>query len=256
MDTTADERGLTITERARDAAVTAGQHLMSGFEWWLLRSSEIPTTPFLDRQSFPWAGELEAGSPEIRAELDQVLARRDELPNFQDILRDVAPISRDDRWKTFFFVAYGYRAEANCARCPRTAALLDQIPGLVTAFFSILSPGKRIPPHRGPYRGVVRCHLGLAIPDPPDLCGISVGGEVAHWREGQTMFFDDGYEHFAWNDSDQTRVVLFLDLIRPLHGPAAAVNRFLLKAIGASPFLKDAQRRHEAWERRFDRLAK
>jgi aspartyl/asparaginyl beta-hydroxylase (cupin superfamily) len=112
MGTTAGERGLTITERARDAAVTAGQQLMSGLEWWLLRSSEIPTTPFLDRSDFAWAGALEDGWRDIRAELDGVLARHNDLPNFQDILRDVAPISRDDRWKTLFFLAYGYRAEA------------------------------------------------------------------------------------------------------------------------------------------------
>jgi aspartyl/asparaginyl beta-hydroxylase (cupin superfamily) len=256
MGTTAGERGLTITERARDAAVTAGQQLMSGLEWWLLRSSEIPTTPFLDRSDFAWAGALEDGWRDIRAELDGVLARHNDLPNFQDILRDVAPISRDDRWKTLFFLAYGYRAEANCARCPRTAALLDQIPGLVTAFFSILSSHKRIPPHRGPYRGVVRCHLALMVPEPADSCGISVGGQMRHWQQGQTMFFDDGYEHYAWNDSDQTRVVLFLDVTRPLRQPAAQINQTLLKAIGASPFLKDARRQHEAWERRFDRLAR
>jgi ornithine lipid ester-linked acyl 2-hydroxylase len=256
MSATADQRKLTVTERARDMAVTVGQQVMSGFEWWMLRSSQIPTTPFLDRRDFAWAGTLEEHWREIRTELDDVLARRDDLPNFQDILRDVAPISRDDRWKTYFFLAYGYRIDANCARCPRTTALLDQIPGLVTAFFSILSPHKRIPPHRGPYRGVVRCHLGLMIPEPAELCGISVGGQVRHWHEGETMFFDDGYEHFAWNDSDLTRVVLFLDVVRPLRGTAAAVNRGLLKGISVSPFLKDAKRRHEAWERRFERLAR
>jgi hypothetical protein len=98
----------------RGAAAVAGQRLMSGFEWWLLRSSEIPTTPFLDGRDFAWAGVLEDGWREIRAELEEVLARREDLPNFQDILRDVAPISRDDRLKTFFFLAYGYRAQANC----------------------------------------------------------------------------------------------------------------------------------------------
>ena len=70
------------------------------------------------------------------------------------------------------------------------------------------------------------------------------------------MFFDDGYEHFAWNDSDGTRVVLFLDVIRPLRRPAADVNKGLLRAISWSPFLRDAKRRHEAWESRFERLAK
>lgn len=255
MNTTVNGQA-TLAERARDAAVNAGQQVMSGLEWWLLRSSQIPTTPFLDSDAFPWAGGLAAGWPGIRAELEEVLGRREELPNFQDILRDVAPISRDDRWKTYFFTAYGYRSEANCARCPATAALLAEIPGLITAFFSILAPHKRIPPHRGPYRGVVRCHLGLMVPGPPGACGIRVGGEVRHWREGETLFFDDGYEHSAWNDSDHTRVVLFLDVVRPLRRPAADVNRALLRAIGASPFLRDAKRRHQVWETRFERLAR
>ena len=256
MSVTANGHAPTIGERARDAAVNAGQQVMSGLEWWLLRSSEIPTTPFLAGESFPWAGSLSGHWREIRGELEQVLDRREELPNFQDILRDVAPISQDDRWKTFFFSAYGYRADANRVRCPATSAALDEIPGLITAFFSILAPGKRIPPHRGPYRGVVRCPLGLLVPDPPTSCGIRVGGEVRHWQEGQALFFDDGYEHSAWNDSDGTRAVLFLDIVRPLRRPAADVNRALLWAIGASPFLRDARRRHQVWENRFERLAR
>jgi len=251
-----DERAMTLSERARDAVVDAGQLLMSGFEWWLLRSSQIPTTPFLDRADFAWAPALEAGWRDIRAELDQVLAQRDDLPNIQDIVADTVPISRDDRWKTFFFTAYGYRSEPNRARCPATAVLIGQVPGLVTAFFSILAPGKHIPPHRGPFRGVVRCHLALKIPGPPDSCGITVNGQTRHWAEGTTMFFDDGYEHSAWNDSDDTRVILWLDVIRPLRELAASVNRALLKGISASPFLRDAKRKHQAWERRFERLAR
>ena len=94
------------------------------------------------------------------------------------------------------------------------------------------------------------------VPDPPTSCGIKVGGEVRHWREGQTLFFDDGYEHSAWNESGQTRAVLFLDIVRPLRRPAADVNRALLRAIGASPFLRDARRRHQVWENRFERLAR
>ena len=94
------------------------------------------------------------------------------------------------------------------------------------------------------------------VPGTPTECGISVGGEVRHWHEGETMIFDDGYEPCAWTDSDGTRVVLCLDVIRPLRRPAADVNKALLRAIAWSPFLRDAKRRHEAWERRSERLAK
>jgi ornithine lipid ester-linked acyl 2-hydroxylase len=45
-------------------------------------------------------------------------------------------------------------------------------------------------------------------------------------------------------------------VIRPLRRPAASVNRALLKGISASPFLRDAKRKHQAWEQRFERLAR
>jgi ornithine lipid ester-linked acyl 2-hydroxylase len=244
----------TLRERAGEASLQAGAAVLRGFERYVLRSSLVPTTPFLDPDAFPWVANLEAHWQEIRAELDRVLERRDDLPNFQDISVDQATITDDDRWKTFFLFGYGFKSEGNCARCPRTAELLEQVPGMTTAMFSILSPGKHIDAHRGPYRGVLRYHLGLRIPQPSDASGISVGGEVRHWAEGRSLVFDDGYEHFAWNDTDGLRAVLFVDVIRPLRRPAADLNRALIKAIALSPFVRDGKRRHEAWERRFEAM--
>jgi beta-hydroxylase len=120
--------------------------------------------------------------------------------------------------------------------------------------FSILAPGKRIPPHDGPYKGVLRYHLGLAVPDGPvDRVGIRVGDETRGWSEGGSLVFDDTYEHAAWNDTEQTRVVLFLDVVRPLRQPMRTINAGIIKAIGWSPFIQDAKRRHRAWEERFAR---
>ncbi|MHB8465782.1 MAG: aspartyl/asparaginyl beta-hydroxylase domain-containing protein [Acidimicrobiales bacterium] len=246
----------TIRERVGEASLEAGARAVRGLERWVLRSSLVPTTPFLDPALFDWVADLEAGWADMRAELDVVLEHRDDLPNFQDISTDQATITDDDRWKTFFFFGYGFRSEANCARCPRTAALLERVPGMTTAFFSILSAHKHIGEHRGPYRGVLRYHLGLKVPEPAAESGIRVGGEVRHWSEGSSLVFDDGYEHSAWNDTDDTRVVLFVDVMRPLRRPAADVNRALIRAIGASPFVRDAKRRHEAWEQRFDALGR
>ncbi|MBV8431841.1 MAG: aspartyl/asparaginyl beta-hydroxylase domain-containing protein, partial [Solirubrobacterales bacterium] len=195
-----------------DRALLAGAAMLRGFERYVVRSSLVPTTPFLDPADFPWIAPLEAHWEDIRAELDRVLERRDDLPNFQDISTDQATITDDDRWKTFFLFGYGFRSDANCNRCPRTAQLLEAIPGMTTAMFSILSPGKHIGAHRGPYRGVLRYHLGLRIPSPASAAGISVGGEVRHWEEGKSLVFDDGYEHFAWNDTDGLRAVLFVDV--------------------------------------------
>jgi aspartyl/asparaginyl beta-hydroxylase (cupin superfamily) len=237
-----------------DLANQAGAAVLHRLERAVVRSSLVPTTPFLPTSTFGWIPALEAQWRTIRDELDGVLAYRDALPNFQDISIDQASITDDDGWKTFFFFAYGFRSEANCARCPRTAALLDGVPGLTTAFFSILAPGKEIPEHRGPWRGVLRYHLALKVPEPAGAAGISVGGETAHWQEGRSLLFDDGYEHRAWNGTDGVRVVLFADVLRPLRPPVDRVNRALIWAIGRSPFIQDSKNRHQAWEERFEVL--
>ena len=243
-----------LRDRAVTVATEAGARVLRSTERWVLQHSTVPTTPFLPTETFPWVRWVESMVPEVQQELDDVLSYREQLPNFQDISIDQASISNDDGWKTFFFMAYGFRSEANCRRCPKTAALLDSIPGLTTGFFSILSPGKHIPPHRGPWRGVLRYHLALKVPEPASASGIRVGGEEAHWEEGKSLLFDDGYTHEAWNGTDGVRVVLFCDVLRPLRPPADQVNKALIKAISWSPFIQDARNRHEAWEKRVENM--
>ena len=244
----------SLRTKALDTANETGAWALHRLERWVLRYSQIETTPYLSVKSFPWAKRLEDGFDVIRAELDEVLCYRDDLPNFQDISTDQASITDDDRWKTYFLFGYGFKSESNCARCPETTRLLEQVPGMTTAFFSILSGHKHIGEHRGPWRGVIRYHLALKIPEPANDCGISVGGEVAHWQEGKSLIFDDGYEHFAWNDTDGLRVVLFMDVLRPLRQPADLVNKGLIKAIAYSPFVRDGKARELEWERRFEAL--
>lgn len=239
-----------LVELSNEVGGKALQHM----EGWMLRYSEVPTTPFLPEDDFPWIKQLEAGFDVIRPELDAVLEYHDELPNFQDISTDQLSITNDDKWKTFFFFGYGFKSDTNCARCPETTKLLEQVPGMTTAFFSILSPHKKIPPHRGPWRGVIRYHLALMIPEPAEDCGISVGGEVAHWVQGKSLVFDDGYEHYAWNGTDGTRVVLFMDVMRPLRGPGNWLNKGLIKVIAFSPFVRDGKARHLDWEKRFEEM--
>lgn len=234
----------------RDRAYEGVMRILAPMERAVMQSSLVPTTPYLDPATFAWTQRLEANWTAIRDELDAVLVHRDDLPAFHEINADVSDIADSD-WRTFFFYGFGFRAEANLRRCPRTATLLADIPGLTTAFFSILSPGVRLPPHRGPWRGVLRYHLGLMVPEPAEGCGLSVDGTVAHWREGGSLLFDDCYEHAAWNETTGTRVVLFLDVVRPCRLPGSLINRVVIKGAGLSPFVRDARRRYLAWERRY-----
>ena len=218
------------------------------------RYSLIGDHQFFDPAMFPWAGEVEAGWRTIRAELDMVMRHRDALPDFQEISPDQKHIATENKWKTFFFFAYGLRSEENLRRCPGTARLLDNIPGVKTAFFSILSGRTHIPAHCGPYKGVIRYHLGLIVPQAKQACRIRVGDTIAYWDEGKSLFFDDTFSHEVWNDTDSIRVVLFLDILRPLPWPVALLNQFIIRIIAASPFIRDAKRNHDEWERRMAKL--
>lgn len=123
-----------------------------------------------------------------------------------------------------------------------------------TAFFSILESGKHLPHHRGPFKGVLRFHLGLMIPNTPETCGLRVGSEVWHWEEGKSLVFDDTHDHEAWNDSTERRVVLFVDFIRPLPFPLSVVNCLLIWLIGISPFVQDARKNQRNWDSNLEEM--
>jgi aspartyl/asparaginyl beta-hydroxylase (cupin superfamily) len=211
------------------------------FEWPLGRFSLVGNRPFFDSDQFPWTESLEAGWQEIQQELWEVLSHEEEIPNFQDVSPTQAALTQGEQWKTYFFYGYGYKVEKNCAECPRTAALIEQIPGFKTAFFSILSPHKHIPAHRGPYKGVLRYHLGLIVPEPKAQCRIRVDKEFANWEEGRSIIFDDCFEHEVWNDTEGRRVVLFVDFVRPLPFPLSTINRLIIKLIALTPFVQESR---------------
>ena len=208
--------------------------------------------PFIyDNALFPWAVDLERHWKMVRSELDGVLLRRSELPNVQDISVDARSITKDAGWKIFVLTAYGIKSEANIALCPETWRLVQQIPGLRTAMFSIFQPGKRLPPHRGPYNGVLRLHLGLLVPEHQGNLGIRIGTESRSWSEGSVLIFDDAYEHEAWNETGEPRAVLFVDFEKPLRFPVNIVNRMLLDLAVLTPYLREGNDNLRRWERKF-----
>jgi beta-hydroxylase len=210
------------------------------------RCSLQPPCEIYDSAEFPWVRELEAATPDIQRELEQVLGTREPIPAFQEISPEQQAITQDDRWRTYVLFAYGVRANRNCRECPRTAAAVARIPGMKTALFSILSGHKHIPAHRGPYQGLLRCHLGLAVPDPA-ACRIRVGTRIAGWLPGRTLIFDDTFEHEVWNEGSESRVVLFIDFVRPMRAPASWINGAVLWLIQHSPYGRQSMRRFSDW---------
>jgi aspartyl/asparaginyl beta-hydroxylase (cupin superfamily) len=185
--------------------------------------------------------ELDRHYPVIREELLGILPDKRAIPRYHELdemqYNISARVDPEKDWKVYPLDIMGVRPPAFCARCPRTTALLDGIPGLFEAFFSILEGGKSIPAHEGPYRGYLRYHLGLVVPetDPPS---IRLKDQVYTWKEGQSVLFDDSWEHEVYNRSGGDRVVLIVDIRRPMPQPFDAVNRL------AQAIMKQVYGRH------------
>lgn len=227
-------------ERAMGLAIAAAEGL--------IRRAPDGRRVYFDPACFPWTRALESQWREARAELDGLLEERARIPNFQDVSEEQRAITRDAGWKVFVFHVFGRRVERNAARCPRTTAMLEAIPDLRNAMFSILAPGKHIPPHRGIYAGLLRYHLGLKVPREASRCRITVHGEERTWREGETLLFDDSFEHSVRNDTEEERVVLFADFVRPLPGALGPANRAMLALLSRSPLFRRPLEKFERGE--------
>ena len=196
----------------------------------------------------PALRELEKNYPIIKRELEQLLKSKKDLPSYHDLDPRQHGISAGGKkkWKVFLLYAMGAKPEANRALCPRTSALLDKIPNLFEAFFSILEAGKSVPAHNNSYCGMLRYHLALIVPreNPPK---IRVKDRFYTWKEGEGVFFDDCWEHEVINESKEDRVVLLVDVLRPLPLPAHMLNLLFVKGmrIGyASGLLKNLEKFH------------
>jgi len=236
--------------RRHRLSVAIGLKVVKRVERVLMYFSNLEDQPFLKPGDFPWVKPLEENWQTIRSELEHILQHPEDIPNFQDISKDQTNLTKDNRWKSFFLYGYGYKFAPNCNLCPETTRVIESIPGMFTAFFSVLAPGKHIPGHRGPYKGLLRGHLALIIPEPNQDCWIQVGDESTNWQEGKCIVFDDTYRHQVENNTDGMRVVLFLDVLRPLRFPGSVINKVMLFLIRLSPFIQDARRNQLAWEKR------
>ncbi len=224
-----------------------GKKMRPMFNRFLSKNSLVEDPPAFDKQLFPWTAELEAHWPAIRAEFDQLMQQNTPIPALRDISPDHRRIAKDHNWHSFFLYGYGYRIEENCQLCPQTAQALSVVPGLNSAFFSILGPGAHIPLHTGVTKRIITCHLALVVPERREDCRIQVDDQILRWEAGKCMVFDDTYPHEVWNDTDQTRAVLLIQFKRPLRLPGRLLGDLFLGAVRRSPFVQEARGNLADW---------
>jgi beta-hydroxylase len=158
-------------------------------------------------------GELQAGWRSVLAEYDQLERDRERLD-----VEAVAglPLGLHGRWEAHFLIEQGALLPAAERRCPATLALLEQVEGLRSAYFSVMTAGTHLLPHAGPNPSILRVHLTLRAPEPIGASALVVDGQVVEHRPGELFVFDDTFEHEVWNRGTSDRTTLMLDVRRPL----------------------------------------
>ena len=185
----------------------------------------LQDSPYHDPFLQPWAHQLKATFPQIRAEALKVWGEDQKFQNFLELsergrMEDyVRGSGAEPSWEAFFFYRHGQRFDANHQRCPETSALLDSIElcrigeQAPEICFSVLKPGTHLLPHYGVSNVRLVMHLPLIVPENCALNLVDAGEH--HWAEGELVMFDDTYQHEAWNRSQSTRIVLLMDCWNP-----------------------------------------
>ncbi|HEV2998472.1 MAG TPA: aspartyl/asparaginyl beta-hydroxylase domain-containing protein, partial [Solirubrobacteraceae bacterium] len=123
----------SLWERIVELTIAIGERVLAPIERFIGGRSLVGDATFFPLERFPWVEHIEEHWTVIRDEAAALLEDREALANFQDISKDQIEITDDDRWKTFFLYGYGFEAKLGVEMCPRTAALMREIPGMKTA---------------------------------------------------------------------------------------------------------------------------
>jgi beta-hydroxylase len=224
---------INLRELRRRAIKLPLKKLGHAIDDWVANQSPLGDSSVIDTKAFEWVERQEKSSEVIRQELVALLYGH--------------------RIFSSSLVIGSTRATTGAQR--RVSCSIS-IPGLSLAFFSVLAPGMHIKAHRGSYKGVLRCHLGLIVPEPRADVRMRVGDKMIYWEEGKCVIFDDTHKHEVWNDTNSIRVVLLFDVYRPLPAWLTLVNKAVLNLAYYLPEARQAVRSHREWEARSSALTR
>ncbi|KAA8711306.1 Fe/alpha-ketoglutarate-dependent dioxygenase LpxO [Pseudomonas cannabina] len=156
-------------------------------------------------------------------------------------------------WSKFYLTWYGYNHPSAQRLCPQTTALLEKVPGIKGAMFSLLPAGASLTLHADPLACSLRYHLGLKTPQS-DSCFINVDGVTTTWRDGEDFIFDETRPHYVHNHSEAPRLILMCDIERPMYLPGRLFNRLYNQLANLTVVANTEEDARGAASALFDRL--
>jgi ornithine lipid ester-linked acyl 2-hydroxylase len=244
--------GQRFKMKRRRVVKRTGKRLIRGLAAFLGKQSKVGDYPVHDSAPFPFLKNFTDNWETIHAEVTEILKFREDIPVFHDISPDQMRISTGNNWRTFILFGFGQKLVKNTKHAPVTTALLEKVPHLQTAWFSILGPNYHIPAHRGVTKGILRAHLGLIIPKDAKNCYLRVDDKIKVWQPGEIFVFDDTYEHEVFNNTEDERVILLLDFDRPMKFWGRTLNNAFLSLMKYTAYYQDPKKNIATFEERFE----
>jgi beta-hydroxylase len=204
------------------------------FYEWLIEL--VDETPITFNYYYDFLKDLDSHKSEIIDEYKKVKSAV-----FGNISQSTAPDKyfKNANWNVFFFIAHGSFLYENCSQCPVTFSILKKYKNIKLAMFSTLPPNSTMAPHRGPLKGVLRCLYKLEFKGERNTACLQIKNKIFDWYDNDYIIFDDTLTHNTWNNSDKPRVVLFLDIERPLIFPINLFNKLVLFLVSKNKNMKE-----------------
>lgn len=209
-----------------------------GVSKWLITVLS-PDKPVFDIDEFPEFYKIQNNWEIIRDEYLNFI-KKSKLHNMSEVFEEQKRIAPGDNWKSAILLIYNEDIDETQKYFPHTTKLIKEYKNISTAFFSVLEHGKKITSHKGPYKGVLRYHLGLIVPESKE-CYIKIEDKKYYWKNAVSFIFDDTYVHEVQNYGGSERVILFIDFYRPLPFIIYFINKLMVNLIGKSMFIQNVR---------------
>jgi aspartyl/asparaginyl beta-hydroxylase (cupin superfamily) len=193
---------------------------------------------------FPECVYIKSKYPEIRREVEEYFrtVRPDQLkPGF-------IPHSSWDGvgWNSIGLYTFGFRRNKHCRQFPVLTSIVESIPSMTSAQISVIKPHSRLKAHIDDTSAVVRIHLGIKVPASLPQIGLRMKGREVSWREGELLVLSPIRPHYAWNETDEERIVVIIDIV---HAQYAARKLRICGNVLAQYVMKITAARHPMLKR-------
>ena len=129
---------------------------------------------------------------------------------------------------------------------PHLVSLLKKTPEIKSCVISVLQPGIGIPIHVGYYKGMLRYMVATHVPKERDKVFLCVNGKKYKWKEGEGVLWDDTFPHKVYNQTDENRIIIYMDVVRPFRNSYLhSINNWFIHQAMTSKIVKDEIKRTE-----------